>query len=319
MKVLLTGGAGFIGSHIADKLVEEGNEVIIVDNLSTGKKKNLNPKAKFYDVDITNINALEEVFSKEKPDIVNHHAAQTDVRHSMRDPNFDAMVNVLGSLNILQLCSKHRVKKIIYASTSAVYNEPLYVPMDEKHPIDPLSGYGVTKYTVELYLRVYSQNHGISYTIFRYGNVYGPRQDPYGECGVVAIFSEQMLTGIQPTIFGDGSKTRDYVYVGDIVDANIFAMNGLGDGEVFNLGWGKEITDFEVFDAVRKALGVQVEPIYSKKRPGEVDRVCLNSSKAKTKLGWKPKVNFEEGIALTVEYYRKLHVNKYEKGLRIRE
>ena len=307
MKVLLTGGAGFIGSHIADKLVEEGNEVIIVDNLSTGKKKNLNPKAKFYDVDITNINALEEVFSKEKPDIVNHHAAQTDVRHSMRDPNFDAMVNVLGSLNILQLCSKYRVKKIIYASTSAVYNEPLYVPMDEKHPIDPLSGYGVTKYTVELYLRVYSQNYGISYTIFRYGNVYGPRQDPYGECGVVAIFSEQMLTGIQPTIFGDGSKTRDYVYVGDIVDANIFAMNGLGDGEVFNLGWGKEITDFEVFDAVRKALGVQVEPIYSKKRPGEVDRVCLNSSKAKTKLGWKPKVNFEEGIALTVEYYKKLH------------
>ena len=316
MKVLLTGGAGFIGSHIADKLVEEGNEVIIVDNLSTGKKKNLNPKAKFYDVDITNINALEEVFSKEKPDIVNHHAAQTDVRHSMRDPNFDAMVNVLGSLNILQLCSKYRVKKIIYASTSAVYNEPLYVPMDEKHPIDPLSGYGVTKYTVELYLRVYSQNYGISYTIFRYGNVYGPRQDPYGECGVVAIFSEQMLTGIQPTIFGDGSKTRDYVYVSDIVDANIFAMNGLGDGEVFNLGWGKEITDFEVFDAVRKALGVQVEPIYSKKRPGEVDRVCLNSSKAKTKLGWKPKVNFEEGIALTVEYYRKLHVNKYEKGVK---
>ncbi|HDD35232.1 MAG TPA: NAD-dependent epimerase/dehydratase family protein, partial [Candidatus Desulfofervidus auxilii] len=225
MKVLLTGGAGFIGSHIADKLVEEGNEVIIVDNLSTGKKKNLNPKAKFYDVDITNVNALEEVFSKEKPDIVNHHAAQTDVRHSMRDPNFDAMVNVLGSLNILQLCSKYRVKKIIYASTSAVYNEPLYVPMDEKHPIDPLSGYGVTKYTVELYLHVYSQNHGISYTIFRYGNVYGPRQDPYGECGVVAIFSEQMLAGIQPTIFGDGSKTRDYVYVGDIVDANIFAMN----------------------------------------------------------------------------------------------
>jgi len=302
MKVLLTGGAGFIGSHIADKLVEEGNEVIIVDNLSTGKKKNLNPKAKFYDVDITNVNALEEVFSKEKPDIVNHHAAQTDVRHSMRDPNFDAMVNVLGSLNILQLCLKYRVKKIIYASTSAVYNEPLYVPMDEKHPIDPLSGYGVTKYTVELYLHVYSQNHGISYTIFRYGNVYGPRQDPYGECGVVAIFSEQMLAGIQPTIFGDGSKTRDYVYVGDIVDANIFAMNELGDGEVFNLGWGKEITDFEVFDTVRKALGVQVEPIYSKKRPGEVDRVCLDGSKAKTKLGWKPKVNFEEGIALTVEY-----------------
>ena len=194
MKVLLTGGAGFIGSHIADRLLEEGWKVVVVDNLSTGYERNLNPNVKFYKLDITDAEALEQVFAMEKSDIVSHHAAQVDVRRSMDDPKFDATVNVLGILNILQLCVKYKVKKIVFSSTSAVFNEPLYLPMDEKHPVDPISAYGVTKYTSELYLRLYFENYGFPYTAFRYGNVYGPRQDPHGECGVVAIFSEQMLT-----------------------------------------------------------------------------------------------------------------------------
>ena len=307
MKVLLTGGAGFIGSHITDRLVEEAHGVVVIDNLSTGYQRNVNPHAKFYKIDITDAEALDQVFALEKPNIVSHHAAQVDVRRSMDDPKFDATVNVLGILNILQLCVKYKAKKIVFASTSAVFNEPVYLPMDERHPVDPLSAYGVTKYTAELYLRLYSETYGLRYTAFRYGNVYGPRQDPHGECGVVAIFSEQMLTGVQPTIFGDGSKTRDYIFVDDIVQANMIAMSGLGDGEVFTLGWGKEITDFEVFDTVRKAVNIQVEPIYSKKRPGEVDRICLDSSKAQDQLKWKPKVDFREGIPLAVEYYRSLH------------
>lgn len=310
MKVLMTGGAGFIGSHITDRLLQEKNEVIVVDNLSTGKERNLNPNAKFYKTDITDLEALKHVFHTEKPDMVNHHAAQVDVRRSMADPQFDANVNVSGTLNILQLCLKHKVKKVIFASTCAVYNAPLYLPVDEKHPVDPLSAYGVTKYTVELYLRLFFENYGLAYTAFRYGNVYGPRQDSHGECGVVAIFSEQMLTGIQPTIFGNGSKTRDYIHVNDIVQANMLAMNGLGESKVFNLGWGKEVTDFEVFNAVRMAVGAQVEPFYGQKRHGEVDRICLDSTNAQVHLDWKPKIEFQEGIALTVEYYKGVHSAK---------
>jgi len=305
-KALVTGGAGFIASHVVDALIERGYEVAIVDNLSTGYERNLNSKAKFYKMDIRDEN-LKDVFDKEKPELVNHHAAQMDVRKSVTDPIYDAQVNVLGSLNLLENCKRVGVKKIVYASTGgAVYGEPSpdIFPVDEKCDVDPLSQYGITKHVVEHYLSLYYKLYSLRYAVLRYPNVYGPRQDPHGEAGVVAIFTEQMLEGITPKIFGDGSKTRDYVFVGDIVKANMIAIDK-GENDVFNLGWGREITDFEIFDAIRIALGLKIKPIYAEKRLGEIDRICLDASKAKKVLGWQPTVCLKEGIAKAVEYYRK--------------
>ena len=307
MKILVTGGAGFIASHLVDNLISQGYDVVIIDNLSTGKKDNINPKATIYKEDIGSTERLEEIFAEEKPDIVNHHAAQVDLRRSVGDPLYDAQVNIMGSLNLINVSTKHNVKRFIYASTGgAVYGEPRYLPVDEKHLIDPQSQYGVSKHTVEHYLFVFKQTHNLSYTVLRYPNVYGPRQDPHGEAGVVAIFTEQMFDGKQPTIFGDGTKTRDYVYVGDLVNANMSAMfNEAGlSGEIYNLGWGKEIKDIEVFEAVRDALGLSVEPLFDEKRPGEIDRICLTNTKAAEGLGWSPKVVFREGIKLATEFYK---------------
>ncbi len=306
MKILVTGGAGFIASHIVDKIILIGHDCVVVDNLLTGKEHNINPKAIFYKVSISDMEEMETVFSKERPNIVNHHAAQIDVRKSVREPVYDAQVNILGSLNLIELSRKYRVDKFIYASTGgAVYGEPLYLPVDEDHPVYPLSHYGVSKHTVEHYLHVFSKLYGFRYTVLRYANVYGPRQNPCGEAGVVAIFSEQMLAGEKPTIFGDGSKTRDYVFVDDVVDANIVVMNNRGDNEAFNLGWGREVSDQKVFETIRDALGVDIEPIYDKKRPGEVDRICIGNAKIKRWLDWQPKVPFEEGIARTTSWYKK--------------
>ena len=305
MKVLVTGGAGFIGSHLVEALLARGDRVAVVDDLSAGKKSNLDAAVPLHVADIRDAAALERVFEKERPQIVSHHAAQTDVRRSMSDPGFDAQVNVLGSVNLFHLCVKHKVQKILFASSSAAYPEPERLPVREDHPIRPVSAYGLTKYIGEQYLRFYRETQGLRFTAFRYGNVYGPRQDPQGEAGVVAIFSTQMLTGLQPTLFGDGKKTRDYLYVTDVVSANLAALDGAGDGEVFNLGWGKEVTDLAVFEAIRGALGVKVEPRYAAKRPGELVRIALDSSKAREALGWKPAVPFEEGIRRAVEYYRR--------------
>lgn len=305
-KALVTGGAGFIASHVVDALIERGYKVVIIDNLSTGYERNLNPKAKFYKMDIRD-ETLKDVFNKEKPEFVNHHAAQMDVRRSVAEPIYDAQVNVLGSLNLLENCRRVGVKKIVYASTGgAVYGEPSpdIFPVDEKCDIDPLSQYGITKHSVEHYLSLYYKLYGTKYTVLRYPNVYGPRQDPHGEAGVVAIFTEQMLEQIIPKIFGDGSKTRDYVFIEDVVRANMIAIDK-GDNDIFNLGWGKEISDFEIFDSIRKALGFKIEPIYTDKRLGEIDRICLNASKAKKVLGWQPTVSLKEGISKAVEYYRK--------------
>lgn len=305
MKVLVTGGAGFIGSHVADALIARGDRVVIVDNLSTGKKENLPSGAAFYSVDIRDAAALADVLSREKPDRVNHHAAQTDVRRSMEEPAYDAQVNVLGTVNLLRLCVQHKIQKVVFASSSAVYPEPEYVPVREDHPIRPVSAYGLTKHIGENYLQLYRDACGLAFTAFRYGNVYGPRQDPSGEAGVVAIFCGQMLAGVQPTLFGDGRKTRDYVYVNDVVAANLLALDGAGDDEVFNIGWGREVSDFEVFDAVRRAMAKQVEPVYASKRPGELDRIALDSSKAARRLSWVPRIPFEEGILRCAEHYRR--------------
>lgn len=305
MKVLVTGGAGFIGSHLVDELLVRGHRVAIVDDLSSGTTDNVNPAAAFYQADIRDPRALAEVFDRERPDAVSHHAAQTDVRRSMSDPGFDASVNVLGLVNVLQLAVTSGVSKVLFASSSAVYPDPKFVPVDEAHPIRPQSIYGLTKYVGEQYLQLYRDVYGLAFTAFRYGNVYGPRQDPHGEAGVVAIFSAQILTGVQPTLFGDGTKTRDYVYIDDIVAANMLALDGGGNGEVFNLGWGREISDVEVFRAVRDALGGQGEPRYAAKRPGELDRIALDSTRAKTILRWAPRFGFDEGIRQTTEYYRR--------------
>ncbi len=303
MNILVTGGAGFIASHVSDSLLALGHHVAIVDNLATGKRENLPAAATFYEVDIRD-QALHDVFRAENPEVVVHHAAHIEVARSVREPAYDASVNILGSLNLLECCRAYGVRKVIYAGTAgALFGEPSYLPVDEDHPIDPLSPYGVSKHTVEHYLFTYRANHGIDYVVLRYPNVYGPRQDPHGEAGVVAIFSLQMLAGKQPSIFGDGTKTRDYCNVADIAAANVLALNTPVSG-VYNLGRGIEVSDLEVFEAVRTAVGSEVVPAFVPVRPGEVQRIALDASKAERELGWSWKVDFVEGVSGAVEFYR---------------
>jgi len=301
---LVTGGAGFIGSHVADAYVAEGYEVVVVDNLSTGRRENLNPAASLYQVDIRDEKALAEVFEKEKPDYVSHQAARAQVRESMDHPVLYAEVNIIGSLNILQLCRQYKVKKIVYASTGgAVYGEPEYLPADEGHPVNPLDPYGASKHHVEHYLYLYKVNWGLSYTILRYPNVYGPRQDPYGEAGVVAIFTGQMLSGGQPIINGAGEQERDFVYVGDIAQANLLAI-GRGDGEIFNIGTGVGTSINTVFRLLKEATGYSGEEIHASAKAGEVFKIYLDARKARNELGWTERVTLEEGLSRTVEYFR---------------
>ncbi|MCL0028537.1 NAD-dependent epimerase/dehydratase family protein [Dehalococcoidia bacterium] len=311
MKILVTGGAGFIGSSIVDAMLDAGHSVSIIDDLSTGRRENLNPGANLYECSITDIDSVTEVFERERPQVVNHHAAQIDVRRSMEDPVADAKVNVVGSVNLLNLAVRFGVDRFIFASTSAVYSEPTYLPMDESHPIGPQSTYGASKHSAENFVRFFADVHGLRYKIFRYGNVYGPRQNPKGEAGVVAIFTGQLLEGNQPRIFGDGTKTRDYVFVQDVVNANLMAIGEQGDNETFNVSRGTEVSDIQVFEAVRAATGVRMEPRYADKRPGEADSVCLDSTKAKRILRWASVVPLDEGITRSVAYHRSLDPNAF--------
>lgn len=305
MRILVTGGAGFIGSHVVDAYLAAGHAVVAVDNLSRGRVENLSEKAKLYRADIRDRAALEEIFEKEKPQALNHQAAQIDVRHAVREPVFDAETNILASIHLLELAVKHQLRRVVYASTGgAAYGEPQVLPADEDTPILPITPYGITKHTVEHYLYLYRVLYGLPYVVLRYGNVYGPRQSSKGEAGVVAIFTEQMLAGAKPTIFGDGSKTRDYVEVSDVARANLLALER-GEGEIFNIATGIATTDFEVFAAVREALGIPpFEPNYAPKRPGEVDHIVLEVSKARNGLGWQPEVKFREGVRKTVAWFR---------------
>jgi UDP-glucose 4-epimerase len=303
MKILVTGGAGFIGSHLVEALIKAKHQVVVIDNLSTGSKERIEPGARFYQLDIYD-SELAEVLRREKPEILYHQAAQTVIARSTADPVFDAQQNILGSLNVIVNSVKHGVKKIVYASSGgAVYGEPQYRPADEKHPVRPLSQYGISKHTVEHYLELYGSQYGLNYTILRYGNVYGTGQNPRAEAGVVAIFTGQMLSGQQPTIFGRGDKTRDYVYVADVVSANMLAMCQ-GDRSIYNIATCEETSDQEIFDRLARLTGYQVTPRYSPVRPGEINRICLSHRKAREELSWQPRYSLEEGLAETVTYYR---------------
>lgn len=301
----MTGGAGFIGSNVVDSLIDLGHEVAVVDNLSTGFERNLNPAARFYQLSIGDP-GLSQVFDREKPEIVNHHAAQIDVRKSAEDPVADARDNILGSLNVITNCVRCGARRIIYASSGgAVYGDVEYLPADENHPIKPVSQYGVSKHTVEHYLYLYGLLHNLDYVILRYANVYGPRQNPFGEAGVVAIFAVQMLTGKQPAIFGPGDKTRDYIHVSDVVQANMLALEK-GNRSIVNIGTGVETSDQEVFDTLAGVLGYNHPPVYAPVRKGEVYRISLDCSRAREELGWTPRIQLGEGMAMAADYYRAL-------------
>src|SRR3990167_4916373 len=264
MKILVTGGAGFIGSHVVDRYVDLGHEVAVIDNLSTGFEKNLNAKAKFFKADIRELEKIYEIVGDFKPDVINHHAALAEVTKSVENPSDTLAVNVMGTANVLLAGGKASIKHFIFSSTGgAIYGDPVHLPADESCKPAPLSPYGLSKLLGENIIEFYARTYGFTYTVFRYGNVYGPRQNPGGEAGVVAIFAQQMLSGIQPTVFGDGTKTRDYIHVDDVVKANLLALEGRGDGEVFNLGWGLEVRDVEVLETVRKSLRVEVEPRFA--------------------------------------------------------
>lgn len=307
MRILVTGGAGFIASHVADAYIAAGHDVAILDDLSRGSMKNVNPRARFYEGDVRDRDFVERVFREEKPEAVNHHAAQMDVRRGVREPVFDASVNILGSINLLDACVAHKVRRVVYISTAgAAYGEPKEMPVTEDCPINPITPYGISKHTVEHYLFTYRVLYELPYVVLRYGNVYGPRQSSKGEAGVFAIFCEQMLAGVRPVIYGDGSKLRDYVYIEDVARANVLALER-GTGEMFNIANGTPTKDYDVFRMVRDGLELKgVEPDYVPKRPGEIDRIYLDISKARLLLEWEPKVPLEEGSRRTVRYFREV-------------
>jgi UDP-glucose 4-epimerase len=305
VNILVTGGAGFIASHIVDSYVQLGHDVTVLDNLSTGRKKNLNPRAKFVQQDLRDAEAMRALFARQKFDVVNHHAAQIDVRRSVSDPVYDASVNILGVLTLLEECVKNGVKKVIFASSGgAIYGEQDYFPADEKHPTRPISPYGIAKLTTEHYLFYYKTVYGLDYISLRYANVYGPRQNPEGEAGVVAIFTTRMLAGQPAVINGDGKQTRDYVFVGDLVRASVLALDHNGS-DVFNIGTGRESDVNTVFRILNKETGCSCEEQHGPAKKGEQMRSVLDTRKISAALGWKPTVSVEEGLARTVDYFRK--------------
>lgn len=309
MKIMVTGGAGFIGSHVAEEFLRAGHEVVILDNLSTGSKGNIPAGARLIEKDIRDPD-LEEIFRREKFDAVDHHAAQINVRASVEGPQFDASVNIIGTLNLLQGCKKTGVKKFVFASTGgAIYGEQDYFPADEKHPARPVSPYGIGKLAVEKYLFFYRVDSGLSYVALRYGNVYGPRQNPHGEAGVVAIFLNRMLEGKQPVINGDGRQTRDYVFVEDVARANLLALSHPDCG-TFNIGTGVETDVVQIFRMLSAAAKSSAPEVHGPPAAGEQKRSVLNATLAREVLGWKPSLGVEEGMRRTAEWFlerRKAH------------
>ncbi len=302
MKIIVTGGAGFIGSHIVDAYISAGHTVLVIDNLSTGFKKNINPKAIFYNVDIRNGKEIKKIFKKEKPEVVNHHAAIAEVIKSLRDPIPTLEVNVIGTANVLSSFGEHgsgKNKKFIFASTGgAIYGNPKTIPASETSPCNPLSPYGLSKLLDEETIKFYARHFGFEYTIFRYANVYGPRQNPKAEAGVVAIFGGLLKEGTCPTIYGDGKKSRDYVYINDVVLASILALKK-GKNRIMNIGTGKLTTDLEVFTTVVRTFDSLHNPVYAPHRRGETRKISLDTGLAQKVLGWKHRKTFIEGVRET--------------------
>ncbi|HCL4447774.1 TPA: GDP-mannose 4,6-dehydratase [Clostridium botulinum] len=302
MKVLVSGGAGFIGSNLVDKLINLGHNVCIIDNLSTGNINNVNKKAQLYINDILDPN-VSKIFEKEKFDIVYHLAAQIDVQKSITNPIFDSNVNVCGTINIINNCVNYNVKKIVYSSSAAVYGHPEYLPIDEGHGIRPISYYGLSKYTAEEYIRLFSNLNNLDFTILRYSNVYGIRQDPKGEGGVISTFMNSLLKKQPLYIFGDGSALRDYIFVEDIVDANIAALSS-GSKERFNIGTGVYTSVKELAENMIDIIGLKCNIEYASARKGDIANSYFNISKAKNKLNWIPKFSLKDGLKKTIEYYK---------------
>lgn len=302
-KILVTGGAGFIGSHVADAYLAAGHAVVVVDNLHAGAKENVPPGAVFYPVDIRS-EELGAIFAREKPEYVNHLAAQIDVRRSLTEPLFDADVNILGSINLLEQCIAHGVRKVVFASTGgAIYGEPKELPATENCPPNPKCHYATSKLAFECYLQLYRTLYGLSYVVLRYPNVYGPRQSPEGEAGVCSILTGLLLRGQQPTLYGFGKALRDYVYVGDIARANCIALEK-GDGVTLNLGSGRGTSVRELFDIIRELVGYTGEPNLAALRPGEIEQSYISGNRAAEVLGWRPEVDLREGLRRTVAHIR---------------
>lgn len=303
MKTLVTGGAGFIGSHIADALIERGHEVHVLDNLSTGRRHNIPSRASFFEQDIRS-DAAADLMADHQYEVLLHHAAQMDVRRSVEDPGFDADVNIGGLLNLMEAGVANGLTSVVFASSGgAIYGEPKYTPQDTDHPLRPVSPYGVAKLASEKYLRYYRRQHGVRVVSLRYANVYGPRQNPNGEAGVVAIFARQMLAGEQPVIYGDGTQTRDYVCVDDVVEANLAALESRKDG-VFNVGTGCEVSVNELFRQLREVTGTEVKERHAPAKPGEQQRSVLGYERTTDMLGWQPTIDLKAGLSRTVDWFR---------------
>jgi UDP-glucose 4-epimerase len=302
MRILITGGAGFVGSHVVEAYLAEGHEVRVVDNLTTGRISNLDARAKLYEMDIQSP-GLDEVFAEYRPEVVNHHAAQASVKLSTHDPLKDLQQNAGCTARIAMLCAEHGVGKLIYSSSGGtVYGEPERLPLDESHPLAPVSPYGLSKLIGEQYLQLYGRTHGLNFTILRYSNAFGPRQDPNGEAGVVAIFTGKMLAQEPCTIDGDGEQKKDYVYVGDIARANVMAL-AASPGATMNIGTGRGISVNEIFEALNAETGNEIPARSGPPRPGDVRNFWLDNSHAREQMGWQPEVGFVEGIRLTVQSF----------------
>ncbi len=305
MRVLITGGAGFIGSHVADALIRAGHTVAIVDDLSTGNRAWLPPKAAFYELDIRS-EELGGVFAAERPDAVSHLAAQASVGRSVSDPAFDASVNIGGGLNVLDCCRRFDVRRMIYSSSGgAGYGDTDLIPTSEDHPTRPASPYGITKVAMEQYLEAWGALWGLTGVSLRYANVYGPRQNPHGEAGVVAIFCSRLLAGQPLVINGDGLQTRDFVHVSDVAAANLLALERADVAGQVNIGTGVETSVNAIRDGLSKAAGSRVETVHAPERPGEQRRSCLSPKLAERLLGWRPTVLLDDGLAQTLAHFRK--------------
>jgi UDP-glucose 4-epimerase len=303
MKIVVTGGAGFIGSHVVDAYLTAGHEVLVVDNLCTGKRENLNPKARFHELDILDPKTTE-LIRAERPDVLNHHAAQMDVRRSVADPLFDARTNILGTISLLEAARHAGVRKVLFVSSGgAAYGEQQTFPAPETHPTWPVSPYGVSKRSGELYCHFYHAEYGMPFVAFRYANVYGPRQDPHGEAGVVAIFSGRMLRGEPVTVNGDGKQTRDYVYVGDVARMSLLALERDATGPV-NIGTGRETDVNELAAMMLEVSGSRSEVRHGPAKGGEQRRSVIDIRRAAEVFGWRPEVSLRDGLARTVEFFR---------------